>query len=242
MICKCRNGANSPIQTFTSDPTPPRSQVLFSSSVRSLQRKEGSMAFPNWQQQEPVRGLLKWRFMFDLHKTSSALNDQACGLPLNQCFYDISYCWSLSALDFLSRAHLSSQLILFWRSLSQVFLVFGRSGWIGGLVGELLTSQGTKFEYANARLEDRAGILADIERVRPGKHKRQFCSLSRPCKSLLRLCRAFNASYKGLISCTVAVGRLRKQSCCVYKTPQNLLLLPPCGNLISSFGVICLYR
>ena len=48
----------------------------------------------------------------------------------------------------------------------QVFLVFGRSGWIGGLVGELLTSQGTKFEFANARLEDRAGILADIERVR----------------------------------------------------------------------------
>ncbi len=48
----------------------------------------------------------------------------------------------------------------------QVFLVFGRSGWIGGLVGELLTSQGAKFEFANARLEDRAGILADIERVR----------------------------------------------------------------------------
>ena len=47
----------------------------------------------------------------------------------------------------------------------QVFLVFGRSGWIGGLVGELLTQQGARFEFANARLEDRAGILADIERV-----------------------------------------------------------------------------
>ena len=54
----------------------------------------------------------------------------------------------------------------FWRSLRQVFLVFGRSGWIGGLVGEILTQQGAKYEYANARLEDRAGILADIERVR----------------------------------------------------------------------------
>ena len=53
-----------------------------------------------------------------------------------------------------------------WRSLRQVFLVFGRSGWIGGLVGEILTQQGAKFEFANARLEDRAGILADIERVR----------------------------------------------------------------------------
>ncbi|CAL5219469.1 g1304 [Coccomyxa viridis] len=48
-----------------------------------------------------------------------------------------------------------------------VFLVFGRSGWIGGLVGEILTQQGAKFDFANARLEDRAGIIADIERVNP---------------------------------------------------------------------------
>ncbi|BDA42934.1 Trifunctional UDP-glucose 4,6-dehydratase/UDP-4-keto-6-deoxy-D-glucose 3,5-epimerase/UDP-4-keto-L-rhamnose-reductase [Coccomyxa sp. Obi] len=54
-----------------------------------------------------------------------------------------------------------------WQQQEPVFLVFGRSGWIGGLVGELLTSQGAKFEFANARLEDRAGILADIERVKP---------------------------------------------------------------------------
>ncbi len=49
---------------------------------------------------------------------------------------------------------------------AQVFLVFGKSGWIGGLVGQLLKEQGIKYEYATARLEDRAGILADIERVR----------------------------------------------------------------------------
>jgi hypothetical protein len=47
----------------------------------------------------------------------------------------------------------------------QVFLVFGKTGWIGGEVGKLLTEQGAKWEFANARLEDRAGILADIERV-----------------------------------------------------------------------------
>ena len=35
----------------------------------------------------------------------------------------------------------------------------------GGLVGELLKKQGAKFEYGTARLEDRAAILADIERV-----------------------------------------------------------------------------
>lgn len=49
--------------------------------------------------------------------------------------------------------------------MPQVFLVFGKSGWIGGLVGEILAQQGARFEYANARLEDRAGILAEIERV-----------------------------------------------------------------------------
>ena len=48
----------------------------------------------------------------------------------------------------------------------KVFLVFGRTGWIGGLVGEMLKKSGAKFEYATARLEDRAGVLADIERVR----------------------------------------------------------------------------
>lgn len=49
----------------------------------------------------------------------------------------------------------------------RVFLVFGRSGWIGGLLGELLKNSGEKFEFATARLEDRAAILADIERVKP---------------------------------------------------------------------------
>jgi hypothetical protein len=46
-----------------------------------------------------------------------------------------------------------------------VFLIFGKTGWIGGLVGECLKAQGAKFEYANARLENRSSILAEIERV-----------------------------------------------------------------------------
>ncbi|KAK9821759.1 hypothetical protein WJX81_004923 [Elliptochloris bilobata] len=47
------------------------------------------------------------------------------------------------------------------------FLLFGKSGWIGGLVGDLLRQQGARIEFASARLEDRAGVVADIERVRP---------------------------------------------------------------------------
>ncbi|KAI3429241.1 hypothetical protein D9Q98_005340 [Chlorella vulgaris] len=49
----------------------------------------------------------------------------------------------------------------------QKFLIFGKSGWIGGLVGEMLKEQGANFEYASARLEDRAAVLADLDRVKP---------------------------------------------------------------------------
>lgn len=47
------------------------------------------------------------------------------------------------------------------------FLIFGKSGWIGGLVGGMLKEQGATFEYGTCRLEDRAGVIADIERVKP---------------------------------------------------------------------------
>eukprot|EP01025_Chloroclados_australasicus_P060784 TRINITY_DN7856_c1_g1_i6.p1 TRINITY_DN7856_c1_g1~~TRINITY_DN7856_c1_g1_i6.p1 ORF type:complete len:351 (-),score=28.02 TRINITY_DN7856_c1_g1_i6:183-1139(-) len=50
---------------------------------------------------------------------------------------------------------------------SPSFLIFGKSGWIGGLVGEELERQGLKYEYATARLENREGIVRDIERVNP---------------------------------------------------------------------------
>jgi hypothetical protein len=46
-----------------------------------------------------------------------------------------------------------------------VFLIFGRTGWIGGLVGQYLKQAGAKFEYANCRLEDRAAVISEIERV-----------------------------------------------------------------------------
>ncbi|GAX76745.1 hypothetical protein CEUSTIGMA_g4192.t1 [Chlamydomonas eustigma] len=48
-----------------------------------------------------------------------------------------------------------------------VFLIFGKSGWIGGLLGDLLKEKGAKFEFATARLEDRSAIIQDIERVKP---------------------------------------------------------------------------
>lgn len=52
--------------------------------------------------------------------------------------------------------------------LQPKFLIYGKNGWIGGLVGELLKKEGAEFEYGTARLEDRAGIIADVDRVRLG--------------------------------------------------------------------------
>ena len=46
------------------------------------------------------------------------------------------------------------------------FLLFGGTGWIGGLVSELLTKEGATWKASKARLEDRALILKEIEEVR----------------------------------------------------------------------------
>ena len=45
-----------------------------------------------------------------------------------------------------------------------VFLVYGRTGWIGGKLGKLLTEQGHTWMYGRARLEDRQAVIDDIKR------------------------------------------------------------------------------
>ncbi|XP_047957046.1 trifunctional UDP-glucose 4,6-dehydratase/UDP-4-keto-6-deoxy-D-glucose 3,5-epimerase/UDP-4-keto-L-rhamnose-reductase RHM1-like [Salvia hispanica] len=47
------------------------------------------------------------------------------------------------------------------------FLIYGRTGWIGGLLGELCEKQGIPYEYGKGRLQDRASLLADIATVKP---------------------------------------------------------------------------
>jgi hypothetical protein len=47
----------------------------------------------------------------------------------------------------------------------QVFLIYGRTGWIGGLVAEEMKRLGIKYEFGTSRLEDRSGILDDISRA-----------------------------------------------------------------------------
>uniref|UniRef100_A0A1D1YES9 UDP-glucose 4,6-dehydratase n=1 Tax=Anthurium amnicola TaxID=1678845 RepID=A0A1D1YES9_9ARAE len=47
------------------------------------------------------------------------------------------------------------------------FLIYGRTGWIGGLLGNICQKQGIPFEYGKGRLQDRASLLADIQTVKP---------------------------------------------------------------------------
>lgn len=47
------------------------------------------------------------------------------------------------------------------------FLIYGRTGWIGGLLGKICQAQNIPYEYGTARLEDRQAVEADIARVKP---------------------------------------------------------------------------
>ncbi|KAI8008304.1 Trifunctional UDP-glucose 4,6-dehydratase/UDP-4-keto-6-deoxy-D-glucose 3,5-epimerase/UDP-4-keto-L-rhamnose-reductase RHM1 [Camellia lanceoleosa] len=47
------------------------------------------------------------------------------------------------------------------------FLIYGRTGWIGGLLGKICEKQGIPYEYGRGRSEDQSLILADIQNVKP---------------------------------------------------------------------------
>ncbi|XP_006647684.2 bifunctional dTDP-4-dehydrorhamnose 3,5-epimerase/dTDP-4-dehydrorhamnose reductase [Oryza brachyantha] len=47
------------------------------------------------------------------------------------------------------------------------FLIYGRTGWIGGLLGQLCAARGIPFAYGSGRLENRAQLEADIDEVAP---------------------------------------------------------------------------
>eukprot|EP00244_Chara_vulgaris_P004564 TRINITY_DN19025_c0_g2_i1.p1 TRINITY_DN19025_c0_g2~~TRINITY_DN19025_c0_g2_i1.p1 ORF type:complete len:338 (-),score=70.61 TRINITY_DN19025_c0_g2_i1:334-1347(-) len=46
-------------------------------------------------------------------------------------------------------------------------LIYGRTGWIGGLLGKLCDEQSIPYVYGKGRLEDRASLVADIDAVKP---------------------------------------------------------------------------
>lgn len=51
--------------------------------------------------------------------------------------------------------------------MPDVYLLFGKSGWIGGKLIELLTAQGKTFHLAESRTFNRESVLAEIEKIKP---------------------------------------------------------------------------
>ncbi len=49
----------------------------------------------------------------------------------------------------------------------EVYLLFGRNGWIGGKLIELLTAQGKTFHLAESRTYNRESVVAEIEKYQP---------------------------------------------------------------------------
>ncbi|KAF5948680.1 hypothetical protein HYC85_014637 [Camellia sinensis] len=74
---------------------------------------------------------------------------------------------------FLSASNQNQMLVPVSKSSSSIgkpafkFLIYGRTGWIGGLLGKICEKQGIPYEYGRGRLEDRSLILADIQNVKP---------------------------------------------------------------------------
>ncbi|CAE7642455.1 NRS/ER [Symbiodinium microadriaticum] len=50
---------------------------------------------------------------------------------------------------------------------NQVYLIFGKTGWIGGKLIELLTQQGKTFHLAACRTYERESVLREIEQYQP---------------------------------------------------------------------------
>jgi hypothetical protein len=49
----------------------------------------------------------------------------------------------------------------------QRYLIFGKNGWIGGMLQELLTKSGKEFYLAQSRCENRESVKAELLRIKP---------------------------------------------------------------------------
>ncbi len=52
-------------------------------------------------------------------------------------------------------------------SSADVYLVFGKNGWIGGQIIEMLKADGKTVFAAESRTENRESVIAEIEAIKP---------------------------------------------------------------------------
>ncbi|CAH9096114.1 unnamed protein product, partial [Cuscuta europaea] len=63
--------------------------------------------------------------------------------------------------------HLKTSNSLVQKQTPYKFLIYGRTGWIGGLLGKLCEKDGIAYEYGRGRLEDRSQLLGDLRSIKP---------------------------------------------------------------------------
>ena len=49
----------------------------------------------------------------------------------------------------------------------EVWLLFGKNGWIGGMMTQMLKEQGKEFYLADSRTENRESVRAELEKYKP---------------------------------------------------------------------------
>ena len=112
----------------------------------------------NWE--EGLRETVQWYVKQDLNSYwndfSSALQAHPLGLRVNKSFSQPN------ALAFNLTREFSDGT-----AQEITFLIYGRTGWIGGMLGHLLEQGNHKYFYGSARLHDRRAIEEDIARCRP---------------------------------------------------------------------------
>nr|DAD48053.1 TPA_asm: hypothetical protein HUJ06_017990 [Nelumbo nucifera] len=93
---------------------------------------------------------------------SSSSSSTVCYLTLALSFVSLSLSLSLDPplMGFPSNGTSASDKPL-------KFLIYGRTGWIGGLLGKLCEAQGIDYAYGSGRLENRTSLEADLSTVRP---------------------------------------------------------------------------
>ena len=67
----------------------------------------------------------------------------------------------------VSAEHFKESMYHEGQAKKPIFLIYGRTGWIGGMLGRLLQERGQEYYYGYARLHDRNALEKDIFRCRP---------------------------------------------------------------------------
>lgn len=112
--------------------------------------------------QEGLRETVQWYVTQDLTCYWDDFSSALCAHPVlsqgNKSFSPIDQCSSVI---------IAQELAARTTKEAATFLIYGRTGWIGGMLGRLLKDGNHNYFYGSARLHDRQGIKMDIARCKP---------------------------------------------------------------------------